>query len=122
MLITDFYKILEFNNSDHQISAVIKLNKSHEIYKGHFPGQPVVPGVMQLQIIKELAEKAIACELIMSEVSFAKFLNMVDPTITDEIKIEIELAEVESGQYKINARFLGNEVIFTKLKAKLSAK
>ena len=39
MLLKDFYTIKELDNSDKEnIKAVIDLNKYHEIYKGHFPG------------------------------------------------------------------------------------
>ena len=36
--------IVELDNSDKEnIKAIIDLNKNHEVYKGHFPNNPVVP-------------------------------------------------------------------------------
>ena len=122
MLVPDFYQILNFKSSDQRIEAFISLNKDHKIYKGHFPGQPDVPGVMQLQMIKELVENAKEQEFIMSDITAAKFLNMIVPSATKEIKIEIDLTELEKDQYKINAKLSENEIVFTKLKATLSAK
>ena len=37
-----------------KLSAMIRLNPSHEIFKGHFPGNPILPGVCVVQILKEI--------------------------------------------------------------------
>jgi len=58
MLLPDFYHIIHLEQSDKQLSAQIRLNPNHEVYRGHFPQQAVVPGVVQLQIVKELLEQS----------------------------------------------------------------
>ena len=53
----DFYTVKEKKQiSEKEISVVIELNQQHAIYSGHFPDQPIVPGVCQIQIVKELLE------------------------------------------------------------------
>ena len=52
----DFYRI-ESRLEDRtlgQSGFKVILNPDHLIYKAHFPGQPVTPGVCILQIIQEL--------------------------------------------------------------------
>ncbi len=56
MLIEGLYSILSFEQQDDILTSRIKLYKEHEIFKGHFPGNPVMPGVCMIQIIKELTE------------------------------------------------------------------
>jgi len=116
MLIEGFYKILEFEHSDDQISASILLNIDHDVYKGHFPGQPVVPGVVQLQMIKEMVEKSLNHVLLISEVSFVKYLTMIDPVKEAELCFDITILPLDSDQYKIQARIYRREIVFTKLK------
>lgn len=122
MLIPDFYKILEFDETDNLINASIFLNKDHEIYKGHFPGQPVVPGVMQLQLIKELVEKNLNSELMFSDITFTKYLNMIDPGTASELNVKITIKKLEANQFKIDAQISDHELVFTKLRGVLSQK
>lgn len=37
----------------------IQLNKEHPIFKGHFPRDPIVPGVLLLSILKDLIQESI---------------------------------------------------------------
>ncbi len=122
MLVADFYKIQEFEATDEFIKARLLLNKEHEIYKGHFPGQAVVPGVMQLQMIKELVEKATKQELLLSEVTIAKYINMIDPIESEILQVEIKISQLEPNRFKINAFITYGDLVFTKLKGVLSAK
>jgi len=50
VLLPDFYHIIQLKQSANVLSAEIRLNPDHEVYKGHFPQQAIVPGVIQLQI------------------------------------------------------------------------
>lgn len=54
MLLENFYKIIHRKErEDGKREIEIELNPGHALYQGHFPGQPVVPGVCTLQMIKE---------------------------------------------------------------------
>ncbi len=120
MLLEDFYHITHFNPSGDKLSAGIRLNPKHEIYKGHFPDQPVVPGVVQLQIIKELFEKVVLENLMMTEVIQAKYLRMITPEENQLLTIDLKWVKDETGKYLLNASVFDNEQTFTKLRAKLS--
>ncbi|MEP7278535.1 MAG: 3-hydroxyacyl-ACP dehydratase, partial [Bacteroidota bacterium] len=56
MLAGSFYTIVSPVIEPENIRAILKINPDHAIFKGHFPGQPVVPGVCMMQIVKELME------------------------------------------------------------------
>ena len=56
MLINDFFQIQNIDSLPNSIEAKIELNASHQIFDGHFPNNPITPGVIQLQIVKELLE------------------------------------------------------------------
>ena len=54
-LLPNFYKVTHsehINETDWVVQVM--LNPQHAIYSGHFPQQPVVPGVCMLQIIKRV--------------------------------------------------------------------
>jgi len=50
LLESSLYQVVE-NNED---SFKIELNFNHKIFKGHFPGSPILPGVCIIQIVKEV--------------------------------------------------------------------
>lgn len=120
MLLEDFYHITELKKQVDALDAEIKLNPDHEVYKGHFPGQPVLPGVIQLQIIKEVLENALGIHLMIREVVVAKYMRPVTPGENPFLSIRIEHKQSETGDYLINALVTKDDTIFTKLKATLS--
>jgi len=115
MLIPDFYTITEFSFTNDQVRAKIMLNPDHEIYKGHFPEQDVVPGVIQLQIIKEFSEKALDKKLFLSEMAFAKFLKLIIPANSPQLFVNIDFVGSEKN-YSFTAKIETENSVFTKVK------
>ncbi|NOX84933.1 MAG: 3-hydroxyacyl-ACP dehydratase [Chlorobi bacterium] len=117
MLIPGFYTIIDFETPENQVRANIELNPDHEVYKGHFPGQPIVPGVIQLQIIKELLEKGLEKKLLLSKIISAKYYSMITPDGYPVLEISVQLKRVETGEYKITAQISRDIAVFTKVRA-----
>lgn len=115
MLIRNFYEIIDFSFTKNQVLAQIRLNPDHKIYDGHFPNQAVVPGVVQLQIIKEMMEKAGNQKLMLTEMAFSKFLNMIIPKNTPILKLEIKFS-LQGSLFNFSAIVKYEELVFTKVK------
>ena len=60
----------------------VRLNPDHFIFKAHFPGHPITPGVCLMQMIAEMASMAEGCNLLVRNVKNAKYTGVVSP---DEI-------------------------------------
>lgn len=101
MFLNDLYKIIEFHATMDTIAAVISLDPDHKIFEGHFPGSPVTPGVVQLQIVKELLEKHLERNLRMKTMRTCKFIQVLNPQETPEVDIHIKFAQ--SGFLEISA-------------------
>ena len=115
MLLENFYKIIHRKErEDGKREIEIELNPGHALYQGHFPGQPVVPGVCTLQIIKESAEQ-IANQPLQS----SKFLSAINPLETPRLQLFIRLEETEEHLFKLQAEGICNGKEFIKLKATL---
>lgn len=115
MLIRDFYAIEEFSTSENKVQALIRLNPEHEVYKGHFPGQPVLPGVIQLQIVKEIMEKAVIQKLLLSEMVFAKYLKMITPDKSQVLSLIIDFS-IKENSYKFSAAIKDEGSIYLNVK------
>lgn len=94
MLLKQFYKIQgsEIQKSS-SFETIVKLQKDHPIFKGHFPNLPVTPGVAMLQIIKELTEQQLRLSLFLKSASNVKFLSLVDPNADSILKFHITFEE-----------------------------
>jgi 3-hydroxyacyl-[acyl-carrier-protein] dehydratase len=79
MLKGKFYFAKDLVVDNNSVSATIELNPNHEIYKGHFPGKPVTPGVCQIQIVKEIIADVIKQDLNLVEAKSIKFLSVLSP-------------------------------------------
>ena len=102
MLLNDFFTISEMNAEPGKLVVRIGLNAKHRIFDGHFPGNPVTPGVVQLQMVKEILESHFKKDLSLKIISKCKFLNILNPENTPVITITIDFSIVEE-QIKMNA-------------------
>ena len=116
MLLNDFFEILETNTSSEEVISKIKLNPNHKIFAGHFPNNPLTPGVVQIQIVKEILEKTYGKELQLMTMSRCKFLKILNPNEVPVITIFIKTS-VEGNKIKADASGKNNENIFFKLTA-----
>ncbi len=123
MLQGNFYDIQSFSISDPvifpvELTAMVLMNASHEVYQGHFPGNPVVPGVCQIQMITELAGKAVNKNLMLSESDNIKFLSTINPHLNRELEFSILIKQVESGRLSVTASIVSGSTVFLKFKGK----
>jgi 3-hydroxyacyl-[acyl-carrier-protein] dehydratase len=116
MLFADFYTIRHSEETDSKTTFHIRLNPEHFIYRGHFPGQPVLPGVCTLQIIKECAEQLLGENLRCQQMMLCKFLRFVDPAQCNEISLTLSLEEQEGGRFRLVAEGMSGGFYFIKMK------
>ncbi|MHA7057014.1 3-hydroxyacyl-ACP dehydratase [Aquimarina sp. M1] len=95
MLIADLYKIKVDVVRDGIQTTTIALNPNSSVFKGHFPGNPITPGVCTLQIIKELTEKRLGCSLFMKKASNVKFMAVINPEKTPDLIITNDFTDGE---------------------------
>ena len=118
-LMNDFFKILNSKDNDNGFIATIKLNSNHIVYTGHFPGHPVTPGVIQMQIVHELLEQHLNRKLKLKNMPQCKFLKILNPNETTQIDIHIEY-EHQEGIMKIKAIGKDESGIYFKFRASLA--
>ena len=121
MLKDDFFSITAINIESDSIDAILELNEKHKIFKGHFPGHPVVPGACMFQMVKEITKIAVGSEIQLRKADDIKFLMMLNPNENKIIQAKLNYKE-ENGKINISASFLkGNSICF-KFKGMFQAK
>lgn len=110
-ILKDFYTINSCSKTDTgNYIAKISLNPNHEIFKGHFPGNPVTPGVCMMQIIKDITEKITEQSLILTSASNIKFMAIINPEESPNLDLEISITELDEEIKVKNTTFFGETV------------
>ncbi|QEH41406.1 3-hydroxyacyl-ACP dehydratase [Chitinophaga sp. XS-30] len=114
MLAGKFYTIVTQQQPDAQsVHTTIALNAQHPIFEGHFPEQPVVPGVCMMQIIQELLSGVTGKKLLVEKAANMKFLNMIDPVQQPQVNVDIMYA-LQEDMYKATAVIKHEATVFMK--------
>lgn len=114
-ILTDFYTLQSYEKTESgSFTAQISLNKDHDIFKGHFPGNPVTPGVCMMQIVKELTEEFTGSSLFLKTASNVKFMAIINPFETPDLKIQLDITENE-GDVKVKNTTSFGETIALKM-------
>tara|TARA_Y100000590_G_C15499018_1_gene930838 strand:+ start:26 stop:475 length:450 start_codon:yes stop_codon:yes gene_type:complete len=102
------------------VTAIKNVTIKDYFFKGHFPGKPIMPGVLilecmaqtscflQFNVVENIEEKM----MLLSVVNQAKFIRKVLPG--DKLTIYVELIKFRLG----NARIKGNAKVNNNLVAK----
>ncbi|KIQ21379.1 3-hydroxyacyl-ACP dehydratase [Flavobacterium sp. MEB061] len=116
MVLKDFYKVLsEEKTTDSKYTITILVNEKHDVFKGHFPGNPIMPGVCMIQIIKELTEKITESTLMIQTLSNVKFMALINPEATPELRLELDIVTTEDDLVKVKNTTYFNDTIALKL-------
>ena len=87
-------KIIE--RTDKTITTTLKLTGDEDFFKGHFPGNPIMPGVLLQEALFQTGAALMAGMEgaglgVVTRVQNAKFKSMVRPG--DELHMQVELTE-----------------------------
>ncbi len=116
MVLKKFYKVLsEEKISDYKYNITILVNEKHEIFKGHFPGNPIMPGVCMIQIIKELTEKITQETLMIQTLANVKFMALINPEVNPELRLELDITTTEDNLVKVKNTTYFNDTVALKL-------
>ena len=119
MLLNDFFTIIDTESSGSEIWAALSINANHKIFEGHFPNQPVVPGVCMMQMVKEIVEEVIGKQTNLVNAAELKFLAVINPLENNLIQASIKYAADENGAINITASLFKDELMHFKCKAQL---
>jgi len=112
MLLEDnFYRILSRSVEDCGIVFTVALDPGHRIYKAHFPGYPVTPGVCLVEMAVEMASEISGRKLSLCGAKEIKFLVPAFPSETNELRFCFDGVE--------NIKVFGGETLFAKMRLNL---
>ena len=116
MLLGSFYTIKESSKDGQTIRVKVEFNPAHDIFKGHFPDLPVVPGVCMMQMIKEIIEDVLGKATNLVHAAEMKFMAVINPQENNRIQSTIKYTTDENGAIHIIASLYKDELVHFKFK------
>jgi 3-hydroxyacyl-[acyl-carrier-protein] dehydratase len=84
-----WYSLTNINCSDEgKISADIKVKPDSPWFSGHFPGDPILPGIAQLAMVFDTIKQGIHDDLKIAAVRRVRFKQIVKPG--DQLKLTVQ--------------------------------
>lgn len=115
-LLDSLYRIESEDAAAGKATYAIALDAGHPIYAGHFPGNPITPGVVILQIVSELAERALGRGLQAREFVNVKYLAVLSPAEHPRVAVELQLTE-DGSKVKVKAAIVADGTPMSKISA-----
>lgn len=93
----------------------IALNPECFIYKAHFPGNPITPGVCIIQTACELLGELEGRKLEVTEIKNVKFLNILSPVSNKNVEFVFNSIDHEDSKAKAKIDVKDGEELFTSI-------
>lgn len=112
-LINDFYQIISTEQCEGEYRCKVQMNPDHALYRVHFPGNPVTPGVCLVQMATEILEQKYQKTLLFCKADNIKFKKTVGSNEAPSFVFIKEL--VEGNQLSVRVSIEDGEVQFVKM-------
>lgn len=91
------YNIENIELKDNKLISLVSINKDHKVFDGHFPERSILPGVIELEIIKMILSKHFDSTFRLKLVKNAKYMALVLPDEISQFNVEIDYSTIEEG-------------------------
>jgi len=110
----EIYTIQELNEQDSSLLARIIINAEHPVFEGHFPQQAVLPGVIQIGMIKTVLSNYFTKSYRLANIKNAKYLAMILPDENQNLVLEVKYKKIEDNTLKVKAVLKAKGQVFLK--------
>lgn len=115
-----YYRIIRAERqADSSAVFRVALPSDCEVYRGHFPGRPVCPGVCQVELVRQCAARLTGCKLLIRSIALCRFLAVASPETCPEMDVTIGLQPVGEQAWQVTARLSDNRVTYMEFKGEV---
>lgn len=98
-----YYQIVRETVEGREGRFRIRLLPDNPVYRGHFPSNPVSPGVCNIRTIQECACRVAGERLFIATIKRCRLTALVSPAICPELDVEVRLSPADTG-FTVEAR------------------
>jgi 3-hydroxyacyl-[acyl-carrier-protein] dehydratase len=118
-LLNDYFRIDGRTAENDETVFRVTLLPEYGVYAGHFPGNPVSPGVCNIQMIKECAGLLAGKPLFLGYISQCRLSAVITPQTTPRLQIRMRLTEADSV-YEVRATVCDDTTTYIEFKGELT--
>ena len=96
---------------DISVNGTFVFQPDFPCFQGHFPGQPILPGIIQMAAVRSLAIKALNQPLVPTTTGRIKFRGFIQPK--EQISINVNLKKHQTTWRAVFRISSGNETVST---------
>lgn len=120
MLINRLFSILSCDTpAADVVTFKVKLNPDFAIYEGHFPSNPITPGVCLVQLCCELSETFYQRPLRITKAKNIKFTKLLKPHEYPIVDCQLSF-EASNGLLLVKSTIFCEDVQFCKMNLELN--
>lgn len=114
LFLDNLFFIIKNEVTPDAFKARISLDASHDIYKGHFPDNPITPGVCILQMVKEAIMNTYNIPLELEQLKHAKFLAFINPNLQPNVDLDVNIQQKDETGWQVAAVVKSEEGVHVK--------
>ncbi len=117
----NYYTLLNVEAQDENTAVYhLALRPDCDIYRGHFPGNPVCPGVCNMQTIKECVEKFSERHLRATFVKQCRLTTLATPTTCKELDVKVSVQAKDETTLAVVATISDANNIYMEYKGEMT--
>ncbi|WP_439487938.1 hydroxymyristoyl-ACP dehydratase [Algoriphagus sp.] len=94
---------------------VVKIQAVSPVFEGHFPSNPILPGVIMVEAVRASLGRLFQKEFQLKTALNIKFLAVLNPLEYQEVQLTIQHSEEGEG-LKVDANLTSGNTVFFKMK------
>jgi len=80
---------------DQEMTALFCFSGNLDLFAGHFPGNPILPGIVQIEMVKFAVEQAHGNRFWIRAIKKTKFASLIRPDIPIHLSIRMTPSDDE---------------------------
>ncbi len=109
-MLTNYFTLKsQAEDADGTVKFTVVLNPDCNVYEGHFPGNPVSPGVCNLQMLKECLEHYTNKKLLIKSIKQCRYSALITPLKQSELTFKAAIETTDEGYSVAGSVFDSND-------------
>lgn len=118
MLVGNLFNIIEKKViAEGEFLIHFNCNPNHNIFEGHFPNEPILPGVCMIQFVRESIEMLYNSKLKLLSSKTVKFIHIIDPRIEHNLILELKVVVTNNNTYEIHGKIMNTSITFFQIRS-----
>ncbi len=110
MFINTLITISGIEINEGKITSTFTIDPKCKVFEGHFPGNPILPGVLELQITESILFESLLKKGRINNASNIKFLKPIFPDATVVLTCEIDYT-IENQIINCSVKIKNDDII-----------